>query len=350
MQFNHRQVIFAREYRDYSQSDLAKKINGLYQPNLSKYEKGIDVLTPEMILEIIKFLGFPKEWLFQNVSNMTENAHYRKRSTLSIKTKRSIELGNRMIGYLVDQLSDSIDWPEFNHFPLDIEEGHTPKSIAKYARKVLGIPNGSPVLDIFTLLENKGIIIIEINENEKFDGVSFISDKGNPIIILNKNFSNDRKRRTAAHEYGHILMHCYFPIPIHRTEKVREQEADEFANEFLMPEDSIKESLYGLSLGDLAPLKKYWLTAMSSIIRRARDLGCIDQDRYTYFNIELSRSGRKKNEGVDVYIDSPTLFNEAYKLHKDILGYTDDELSNAFNVPKDVIQKYFNPPKLRIVN
>ena len=349
MKFNHRQITFAREYRGYSQSDLASKIKGLYQPNLSKYEKGFDTLSDDMILEIIDYLNFPKEWLFENISNFPESAHYRKRSTLSKKDRDKIELTNRIIAYIVDQMSDSIDWPEFTHVPLDLEDGHTPKSVAKYARKVLGLKNGEPVSDIFTLLENKGIVVVEIDAHEKFDGVTIISDKGTPIIILNKNFSNDRKRRTATHEYGHALMHCFFPIPVHRTEKIREKEADDFANEFLMPEQYIRSSLYNLKISDLAELKRYWLTAMSSIIYRAKDLGCITKDRYTYLNIEFSRSGRKKNEGLDVYIDSPSLFNEAYKIFKYELDYNDSDLGKAFNLPIDIITKHLNPPKLRII-
>ena len=35
---------------------------------------------------------------------------------------------------------------------------------------------------------------LSLDEIEKFDGVSFITDKGFPVIIVNKNFSNDRKR------------------------------------------------------------------------------------------------------------------------------------------------------------
>lgn len=349
MKTNYKQLAFAREYRGYSQSELANKISGLSQPNLSKYEKGFNSLSEELVFNIIEFLGFPIEWLYQNVSNVPENAHYRKRATLSKREKKSIEYGNRLVGFVVDQMSDAIDWPEFKHVPMDIQDGHTPKSIAKYARKVLGLNNGVPVSDIFTLLENKGIVVIEVNVHQKFDGVSFITDGGIPIIIINKNFNNDRKRRTLAHEYGHILMHCYFPIPDYRTEKIREDEVEEFTSEFLMPEDYIKVMIGNIKIGDLAELKRYWLTSMSSIVRRAKDLGFIDSDRYTYFNIELSRGGRS-DDAVDVYIDEPSLFVEAYKLHKEHLGYTDEELANAFSIPLDVVTTYLNPPSLRLVH
>lgn len=348
MRFNHKQITFAREYRGYSQSDLASKISGLSQPNLSKHEKGFDVLSEEMVIKVIDYLGFPKDWLFKNISNFSENTHYRKRATLTKRDKTSIELGNRLIGYLVDQMSDSLEWPEFKHVPLDIQEGHTPKSIAQHARKVLGLNNGIPVLNIFSLLESKGIVVVEINAHPKFDGVSFITDGGIPIIIINKGFSNDRKRRTLAHEYGHILMHCYFAIPPYRTEKVREQEVEEFTSEFLMPEKYIGPMMRNLRLGDLAELKRYWLTSMSSIVRRAKELGFITNDRYVYFNIELSRGGRSDDK-LSVFIDEPNLFAEAYNIHKKSLGYSKEELATAFSLPIDIIKEFLEPSTFRVI-
>ena len=59
MEINYKQIIFAREYRGYSQTELASKIVGLSQSNLSKYEKGIGPLSTDVLNRIIDFLGFP---------------------------------------------------------------------------------------------------------------------------------------------------------------------------------------------------------------------------------------------------------------------------------------------------
>lgn len=349
MSFNYRQLIFAREYRGLTQSELASNIVGLSQSNLSKYEKGFGLLSDEMVLKIIDFLGFPESWLEHNISNLPENAHYRKRTTITKKVKTEIEYSIRLIGYIVDQMSDSIEWPEFRLVPLDIEEGYTPEIIAKNTRKGLKITPNEPLKSIFTLFENFGIIVIEFEITEKFDGVSFITDKGNPVIIINKSFSNDRKRFTLAHELGHLMMHD-FPIPDYRNiEKIKENEANRFASEFLMPAEFIKNSLFNLRLSSLGQLKNYWLTSMASVIRRAKDLNCITEDKYTYLSIELSRDGKKKNEDGFVYIDEPSLFIEAYKLHKNELEYSDVDLSNAFSIPVDVIQRFCKTSRLRII-
>ena len=344
MEINFRQLTFAREYRGYSQTDLAKQIPGLSQSNLSKFEKGISTLSEELLKKVIDFLDFPIAFFGKNFSNYVENPHYRKRTTIPRKGVKSIESSIRLIGYLVDQMSESIEWPQFNLDPLNVEDGFSVSNIAQHTRKCLGLKPGEPVKNIFQLLERHGIVIVEADLLDKFDGASIRTDEGTPIIIINRFFSNDRKRFTVAHELGHLLMHVLggFPIPDFRGDKEREKEADSFASEFLMPETDIKLSLYGLKLSGLAELKRYWLTSMASILRRAFVLNCIDKDRYTYLNIEMSRMGYKKNEPIDVFIDSPTLFTKGYEMHIDDLEYSDNELSQAFSVPNDIIETFFN--------
>lgn len=80
---------------------------------------------------------------------------------------------------------------------------------------------------------------------------------------------------------------------------------------------------------------------MASIVKRAKNIGCIDGDKYKYFNIELSRKGYKKEEPLNVYIDQPSLLKEAYRMHKEELEYSDEELANAFFLPLDIIKRFF---------
>ncbi len=343
-----RQLTFVREYKGYSQTELSSHIEGLSQSNLSKYEKGIGQLSDDVKKRIIAFLGFPEEFYEQTISNNVENAEYRRKAGLSKKEKDLIDNSNKLIGYTIDQMSESIEFPTFELKTLDIEEGYTPKGVAQFTRKFMGILQG-PVKDICTLLERYGIIIVEKYYDEKFDGVSFFTDKGFPVIVINKQFSNDRKRLDIAHELGHIIMHLAPNIAIPET-RDKEQEAFDFAAEFLMPENEIKNSLTGFRLSYLHDLKQTWLVSMASIIRRAKDLACISADKYKYFYIELSRKGYRKVEPGFVYIDAPKIFYEAYSLFKTALGYSDKELAYAFHLPIDIINDFFVPkPRLRLV-
>lgn len=336
---NYRQITFAREYRGYTQTDLSSKIKGLSQSNLSKYERGVGPLSEEIIGKIISFLNFPQDFFEKTISNNAENAHYRRKATVSKSDKLSVEYSNKMIGYIIDQMSVSLELPELLIKYVDIEDGYSPEYIAQYTRRFLGIGDG-PVRDINSILEKNGIIIIELDANvDIFDGVSFLTDNGYPIIIVNKNFSNDHKRYTIAHELGHIVMHTSRDFLI-KEDRDKEKEANVFAGEFLMPASMIGKSLENIKLSYLTELKRYWLTSMASIIRRAYYLKYIDKNKYVYFNIELSRKGYKKEEPLNVYIDEPKLFLTAYNMHKNELEYSDDELSTAFSLPVDVIDRF----------
>lgn len=350
LHINPKQLVIAREYREYSQTELASKIKGLSQSNLSKFEKGIGILSEEILLKIFEYLNFPAAFFTRTISNFSDNANYRKRASLNKASRSKIDITCRLLGSVIDQMADELEYPSFNLRMVDLEEGYTPNYVGSYIRKLLQIEG--PVKDICKALERNGIIIIEFDfDSSLFDGVSFISDNGYPVIIVNKNFSNDRKRFSIAHELGHIIMHSAITnlYPDHRN---KEAEANIFASEFLMPENEIKNTLRDLKPNELTELKRYWLTSMASLIKRAKDLGCITQDRYKYLNIELSRYGYKKKEPVNVYIDSPSIFMAAYNMYRNELGYTKKELADAFALPIDVIDYLFaesNTSKLRVV-
>ncbi len=340
---NHRQLTFARELRGLSQTDLSGAIKGLSQSNLSKFEKGLSVLSEELQNKIIEFLNFPVGFFNKKINSTIENGNYRKKAAVSKSDVNTFENKCRVLGYIIDEMSESIEWPEFTFVPLSVDEGYLPDYVAAYNRKVLKLKKDQPVKDICALLEQNGVIIYEMSTHDKFDGVSFFTDKGYPVIIVNKSFPNDRKRFTIAHELGHILLHndSNFPVSSFRDEKTKEKEANEFASEFLMPKNDIQNALRGITLGEVAKLKSYWLTSMASILRRAKDLKCISDDRYRYFMIEMSRNGFNRKEPVDVYIDKPQCFRSGYLLFKDSLFYDDDDFMKTLFLPKDIIEDIF---------
>lgn len=335
-----RQLTFAREFRGLTQTALASKIKGLSQSNLSKFEKGLDTLSEETLERIIDYLDFPIEFFHQKITNNIENAHYRKKASLNKTDRQFIERKNSLIGYIFDRLGESLEFPNFTFGYHDVDFGFTPESIAKYIRAFFK-SNTDGLIDICNFLESNGVFIYECDyKNSEFDGVSFITECGYNIIVINSNLPNDRKRFTLAHELGHIIMHLSpdFIIPEYRD---KEDEANRFASELLMPEFIIRFSLTGLKISSLAPLKKYWGTSMQSIIYRAKQLHCINETKYKNFLIELSRKGYRTNEPVLVEIDRPTVFKKAYQIHKTELGYSDAELAKSFFLPNDVISDIF---------
>lgn len=125
-------------------------------------------------------------------------------------------------------------------------------------------------------------------------------------------------------------------------QKMIEEETNAFASEFLMPEDGIRNQLKDLRISDLGTLKQYWLTSMASIIYRAKDLKCIDDNKAQYFNIEFSRRGYRKQEPIIVPIDKPSLFHKSFDMIKDALNYTIEEMSSMFCLSIEDVEELFS--------
>ena len=66
---NNKQLTFAREYRGYSQTELAESIKGLSQSNLSRFEKGFGVLSDDIQRKIIEYLNFPEEFFNRKINS-----------------------------------------------------------------------------------------------------------------------------------------------------------------------------------------------------------------------------------------------------------------------------------------
>lgn len=176
-------------------------------------------------------------------------------------------------------------------------------------------------------------------EYEDFDGVSLVSDKGNHIIVVNKNMPNDRIRFSLAHELGHLIMHNSMFVVLEARDK--EKEANQFAAEFLMPEREIGSSLLNVRLSALPLLKQMWLASMSSLIMRAKTLGKIDSDRYRMLMTEMSRRRWRTNEPIQVELDRPTYLADAENMLQDDFNLDYTEQAKMLALPVDILRTIF---------
>lgn len=94
-------------------------------------------------------------------------------------------------------------------------------------------------ISISKICHSLGIVIKYYNPADGNDGCSFIVD-GTPTIFISRNISNSRKRFTAAHELGHILLgHAGRYKLVNREPSPHdnpvEQSANVFASRLLAP-------------------------------------------------------------------------------------------------------------------
>lgn len=335
---NYKKIELARLARGYTQTDLASLIK-ISQANLSKIEKGQLQITNENLYKFSKVLDFPISFFEkEELRTPFSNIYFRKRSTIPQKKLDKIFADINIILQSIDDLLTFIDLKEFPKYSFNVSDGWTPESIAIRARELFKIPKG-PICNLLTILEEQGIIIYPYDSPiEKFDGLTAYTDKGYPVIFINQNIPNDRLRFTVSHELAHLLAHI--PCDVEPWRDV-ENEANVFAGAFLMPKKDCFNEFQNLSYNNLAPLKSYWGSSKSAIIRRAKDIGCITESSYTYLMIELGRRNERKLETGYVEIDEPKILNEIINLLQTELDYNEESLSEEIDLNIDDFMKYF---------
>jgi Zn-dependent peptidase ImmA (M78 family) len=134
------------------------------------------------------------------------------------------------------------------------------KLIVNQLRKQYGITTVPVNLDKLT--KRAGIAVKYENFDEVLSG--FVYQKhGIKYIGVNSEHTNTRKRFTIAHELGHLFLHKNISVNYdqgvmlfrdsHASDgtDLREIQANQFAAELLMPEDSVRDEVAKLGLRDL---------------------------------------------------------------------------------------------------
>ena len=143
---------------------------------------------------------------------------------------------------------------------------------------------------IIEMLEDHCVKVIEMDAPDTFDGLSGIIGDRKPIIVLNKNFPVERKRFTAMHELGHLLLDFDDALP----QKDVERFCNLFANEMLISQDVFKKLLgvsrHDISLNELRAIQSNYGISVEAQMFKAKQLGIISESRYKYLAPSTKRN------------------------------------------------------------
>lgn len=294
--FAHR-VKSARKMAGFSQQNLADKLNNIISKQaISKYEKGEMLPDSRVLLKLADVLNLKPDYFFRKpVVNLSE-IEFRKRSKLSIKEEDSIK--EKTIDFLERylELENLLGIDEPFRIPVknNIISSHEHiENITVDLRKAwdLGL---NPVPNVLEMLEYRGIKVFELNTSGKFDGFSSIV-KDIPVIVLNKKLDPIRKRFTALHELGHLILKFDENKEHHRREKL----CHSFAGAFLIPKSmflrEFGEHRYSISLPELITVKEYFGISVQALMMRSKVLNVISESRLINFFIYV-RKNRLQNE------------------------------------------------------
>lgn len=300
-----------RVARGLTQATLAKE-SGVSQATLSKVESGMMRLENERLTKVADRLEVPPELLMQpsDFAGAPAIVFHRKRASLPVSAASRLRARLDLVHLQVEALVGEEVPVRLERRRLDSEGLTTPEEIAGQVRQALGLPRG-PIRDLICSLESAGVVVVrEDLGSVKIDALMSWRPSGRPIVLLGSHAPGDRQRFSVAHELGHAVMH---ELP---TED-QEAQADRFASELLLPRADVSGLLGDVSLARLARLKQEWGVSMAAILRRAHDLGQISDFLYRRGNIELSQSGYRSREPVEIPPEGPTLLNARVREHLD---------------------------------
>jgi Zn-dependent peptidase ImmA (M78 family)/transcriptional regulator with XRE-family HTH domain len=307
-QINVGMLTLAREAKGFTQKELADLI-GCTQSRLSRIEAGELMPQENDILKFIGVLGRSWDFFFQQGVTMPSSvSFYRKTQTLPLKMLRRCNAEMNICRLEIEQQVGSVKLEKRELPYLSPEKHGGAKMVAQIVRHKWGITRGA-VSRLTQLIEDAGCVIVDYPfPAAKLDGLCIRASEKPPIIFLNKDLPKSRRRLSLAHELGHLVMHT------EPHEKV-EDEAWEFAEEFLMPGAEIEQKLVGLNLDKLGQLKKEWGVSMQAILYRAKKFGIIGESYNRFLWMQIGKCGYRVNEPFEDAIpdEKPTLIEERLK-------------------------------------
>lgn len=303
---NGERIRQAREIKGLTQAALAERI-GVTQSYIAHLERDAGQLlfqpSDDLIEAIAIQTGFAPEFFRQESGPEFPlgSLLYRKRSALTSGDRDSIRQTARLIYEVAQQMMTKI-----NPIPVRLPKvaNENPSTAARITRTELGLSPDTPVKNLLNQLEKNGVCVLavpfSIDEQDAFS-LWADSEPRKPVVILSEGKPGDRQRFSLAHELGHLVMHYSFP----RGLKVIESEADQFAAEFLMPEESmLREILPPVTLTRLAELKLRWGVAISALAMRAKELGIITERQARYLFVQMRTLGWDKAEPANLAISA----------------------------------------------
>lgn len=336
--FNPEMLVCAREATRMTQTALAKAI-GVSQPVIGKIESSLTYPTDDLINKFCVELNVNHGFFFvdrsSRLASMSDFYHRalaksRRADVKAVHARCSIyDVQIDRLLNITDEIEDRI--PEID------PENHMGNIalVASMARAKMGIPKG-PIPNLTEVIEQCGGIVIDSGfDAEGVDALCRWVPGLPKLFFVNGSKPADRIRFSLAHELGHTIMHFRSDVDL----KIAEEQANNFASCFLMPETDIRSELRRrLTVNELAPLKRKWRVSMQSIIRRAKDLGYIDERQYTNIHKMFSRRGWRKIEPVRIAGESPKRYRQLLNEHLEA-GYTLQDLSNLLFIPEHEVQK-----------
>ena len=282
----------ARVMKGFSMDELVAAMgNSLSKMSISKYEKCKLSPNSSVIISLSKALDQPVDYFFKPFTVHIDSIKFRKlKSKLGVKQENIIKenISDLVERYItIEEICNVVTVFE-SPFKKKISTSAQVKKAAIDLRDLWKIGNDG-IVNVIDLLEEHGSKVMEIDAPDSFDGLSSIVNNKYPVIVLNKNFQAERKRFTALHELGHIIL----PFDSSVSDKEEEALCNLFANEMLILE-SVFKSIFGnsrhdISYQELRSVQLQYGISCDAMMYKAKESGIISEQRYRTYCIQKNK-------------------------------------------------------------
>lgn len=287
----------ARVMKGYSMDELVAAMgNSLSKMAISKYEKCQLAPSSTVLISLSKALGQPVDYFFRPFTMQIESVKFRKhKSKLAVKQEESIKqnISDMFERYITIEEICNASVTFVSPFKKPVSSAEQVKEAALKLRDFWNIGNDG-IINVIDLLEEHGIKVIEIAGPESFDGLSSMVNDAYPVIVLNKAFSSERKRFTALHELGHLILNFDDSV----SEKDEETLCNLFANEMLILESMFRrivgDSRREITYPELRAVQIHFGISCDALMYKAKTCGIISEPRYKSYCIQKNKNSAFK--------------------------------------------------------
>ncbi len=269
-----------RDARKLSQAEVAERAQ-LSRVAYGNIESGAAQPRIETLMRIAKVFGVKLQELLTSARPL-KAVRFRALKRMTSREQVLVDVVRWLEDYneLEEMLKERIGF-RFERLVRDLAKiparGDRARVAAEHARHALDLAPDASIRDVCGLLEERGGVKVYPMPlaSDAFFGLSIAKEDGGPAVVVNvwDRISVERWIFTAAHELGHLLLHLG-AYDVAKTEENREEEeeANQFASYFLMPQDVFAREwneARGLSLVDrVLKVKRIFRVSYRTVLYR----------------------------------------------------------------------------------
>ncbi|MGD9101285.1 MAG: helix-turn-helix transcriptional regulator, partial [Anaerolineae bacterium] len=188
-------IKIARRTAELSQRDLAKSA-GVSAMAISKYERGLDVPSSDVLLRLAQALDVKTEYFLRPVTVTLTTPSFRRRASLPRKKEYAI------LGQIQEWLERYLDveslFGESPRFDLPTNLERRVVSLEQVEQVVLDLRRAwdlglAPIESLVEVLEDRGVKVGLVEGHEDFDALTLWIEGEGPVIVVKRGLPGDRQ-------------------------------------------------------------------------------------------------------------------------------------------------------------